>query len=125
MKHIIISLLYLLTLFCLSEFVFNPAYLYYEIWWLDIPMHIMGGFGVASLAGAILSYKGIKVSYMKLFMAYMTIAVTWEVYEHVLNYMNLGTWYGDRLPRVDIIDTVKDIFNGFLGMSFAYLFVRR
>jgi hypothetical protein len=125
MKHIIISSLYLLTLFCLSHFVFDPAFLYYEIWWLDIPMHLMGGFGVASLTGAILSYNGVKVSYTKLLAAYFLIAVSWEIYEHILNYMHLGTWYGERAPNADILDTLKDLVDGFLGMSFAYLFVRK
>lgn len=125
MKHIIISSLYLLTLFCLSKFVFDPSYLYYEIWWLDIPMHIMGGFGVASLTGAILSYKGVKVSYMNLVMSYFLVAIAWEGYEHILNYSNLGTWYGQRLPMSDIVDSLKDLFDGFLGMTVAYLFVRK
>ena len=125
MKHIIISSLYLIILFCLSEFVFDPAYLYYEIWWLDIPMHIMGGFGVASLTGAMLSYRGIKVSYAKLFLVYILIALAWEIYEHILNYIHIGTWYGQRLPVVDVRDSVKDLINGFVGMSIAYLFVRK
>lgn len=125
MKHIIISALYLVVLFCLSKFVFDPAYLYYEIWWLDIPMHIMGGFGVASLAGAILSYKGINVSYTKICIAYVLIALAWEGYEHILNYINIGTWYGQRLPMVDIRDSIKDLVDGFIGMSIAFLFVRK
>ncbi len=125
MKHIIISSLYLIILFCLSEFVFDPAYLYYEIWWLDIPMHIMGGFGIATLTGAMLSYRGVKVSYAKLFVVYILIALAWEGYEHILNYINLGTWYGQRLPVVDVRDSVKDLFDGFIGMSIAYLFVRK
>lgn len=125
MKHIIISSLYLIILFCLSEFVFDPAYLYYEIWWLDIPMHIMGGFGIATLTGAMLAYRGIKVSYAKLFVVYILIALAWEGYEHILNYINLGTWYGQRLPVVDVRDSVKDLFDGFIGMSIAYLFVRK
>lgn len=125
MKHIIISSLYLIILFCLSEFVFDPAYLYYEIWWLDIPMHIMGGFGIATLTGAMLSYRGIKVSYARLFVVYILIALAWEGYEHILNYINLGTWYGQRLPVVDVRDSVKDLFDGFIGMSIAYLFVRK
>jgi hypothetical protein len=53
MKQIMLSALYLLTLFSISEFIFNPTYLYYEIVWLDIPMHIFGGFGVASLTWAV------------------------------------------------------------------------
>jgi hypothetical protein len=118
MKHIIISALYLLVLFCLSKFVFDPSYLYYEIWWLDIPMHIMGGFGVASLTGAVLSYKGMKVSYAKLFIVYIIVALTWEVYEYGINMLTQGEWSG-------WFDTTKDLIDGYLGMSFAYLFVRK
>lgn len=125
MKHIIISSLYLLTLFCLSKFVFDPSYLYYELWWLDIPMHIMGGFGVASLTGAILSYRGIKVSYTKLFLIYLSVAVAWEIYEHMHNIRVMGAWYGLRTPQADILDTIKDLFDGFLGMIISYLFIRK
>ncbi len=88
-------------------------------------MHIMGGFGIATLTGAMLSYRGVKVSYAKLFVVYILIALAWEGYEHILNYINLGTWYGQRLPVVDVRDSVKDLFDGFIGMSIAYLFVRK
>ncbi|MFA6608580.1 MAG: hypothetical protein WCT07_01580 [Candidatus Paceibacterota bacterium] len=118
MKHIIISALYLLILFCLSKFVFDPSYLYYEIPWLDIPMHIMGGFGVASLAGAILAYNGEKISYFKLFVAYIVVAVTWELYEYIVSLTNFLPWNG-------WFDTIKDIIDGFIGMSVAYIFVKK
>ncbi len=118
MKHIIISASYLIILFCLSKFVFDPSYLYYELWWLDIPMHIMGGFGVASLTGAILSYKGNSVSYKKLYLTYIMIAVTWEAYEYIHDVMFAQDWGG-------WVDTIKDLINGFIGMSIAYLFVRK
>lgn len=118
MKHIIISSLYLLVLFCLSKFVFDPTYLYYEIPWLDIPMHIMGGFGVASLTGAILNYKGIHVSYKQLLITYFLVAIAWEIYEYGMNMFNRGMWSG-------WFDTVKDLFDGYVGMSIAYLFIRK
>jgi hypothetical protein len=118
MKHIIISALYLLTLFCLSRFVFEPSYLYYELPWLDIPMHIMGGFGVASLTGAIIAYRGGKVSYVALFASYIIVALIWEIYEYTRNIFLLGEWSG-------WLDTVKDLVDGFIGMSVAYLFVRK
>ena len=44
-------------------------------------MHIMGGFGVTSLVSAIFSYRGIKISYWKLFGIYMVVAIAWEIYE--------------------------------------------
>lgn len=118
MKHITISVLYLFILFCLSVFVFEPAHLYYEIWWLDIPMHVMGGFGVASLVGAILSYRGKKVSYKRLFLGYLTVALVWEIYEYVNALPSLLMWGG-------WFDTGKDLIDGAIGMSIAYLFVRK
>jgi hypothetical protein len=118
MKHIIISGLYLLILFCLSTFVFDPAYLYYEIWWLDIPMHIMGGFGVATLAASVLSYFDKTISYKKLFLAYLVVAITWESYEYIHDLMLHREWNG-------WFDTIKDLIDGAIGMNFAYLFVRK
>ena len=118
MRNIIISSLYLIILFCLSKFVFDPTYLYYEIWWLDIPMHIMGGFGTAFLAGSILAYKKIKVSYWRLFIIYIAAASAWEIYDYFNNVSLVLTWSG--WP-----DTIKDFVDGWIGMSIAYLFIRK
>lgn len=118
MKQIIISALYLIIIFCLSHFVFEPAYLYYEIWWLDIPMHILGGFGVAALANAILVYRGAKSSYWRLFAAYFVVAVVWEVYEYISSTFGNILWSG--WP-----DTIKDLFDGAIGASVAYLLVKK
>jgi hypothetical protein len=78
----------------------------------------MGGFGVASLTGAILSYKHYKVSYWKLFFTYLVVAICWELYEYVRNIMNYSDWSG-------WYDTFKDLFDGFIGMSIAYFFVKK
>lgn len=81
-------------------------------------MHIMGGFGVASLTGAIIAYRGGKVSYSALFLSYLAVATVWEIYEYVRNMFFSGDWSG-------WLDTVKDLFDGLIGMSVAYLFVRK
>lgn len=81
-------------------------------------MHIMGGFGVASFVAAVLSYKGFKVSYIKLLIAYLVVAVTWELYEYTQDILAMREWGG-------LFDTVKDLIDGFIGMSIAYLFVRK
>src|SRR6185369_9427789 len=83
MKQIITSALYLLTIFAVSQFIFEPTHLYYELRWLDIPMHIMGGFGVASLSSAVLAYFKKPVSFWKLFFMYTVIALAWETYEYM------------------------------------------
>ena len=118
MKHIIFSILYLIILFSLSTFVFDPTYLYYEIWWLDIPMHILAGFGLAYLTGAVLNYNKKKVSFWKLFVVYIVVATSWEVYEYFNNADLLIKWSGWQ-------DTVKDLVDGFIGMCIVYYFIRK
>ena len=115
MKHIIISGLFLVMLLALSVFVFDPTHLYYELPWLDIPMHILGGFGVASLTAAILTYRGKKVSLMSLFIAYSIVAVSWELYEYAKDFMTRDKWNG-------WYDTSKDLFDGALGVVVLYWF---
>lgn len=118
MKQVITSALYLLTIFSVSKFIFIPANLYYELSWLDIPMHIMGGFGVASLVSAIFTYKERKVSFLQLFWIYTTVAVVWEVYEYqsgVIAYHDISDW----------LDTIKDYIDGLAGVAVAYLFIRK
>lgn len=118
MKQIITSALYLLTLFIVSKYVFDPANLYYELKWLDIPMHIMGGFGVASLASSILSYRGVRVSFTKLLIAYSVVAVAWEMYEYTQDLSSYQDWNG-------WIDTCSDYINGLIGTAVAYLLLRK
>lgn len=118
MKSIFFSLLFLLIIFLVSHYIFEPTYLYYELWWLDILMHILGGFGVVSLTRAILSYKGIEVSYTKLFLAYIFVAVVWEIYELIRGVMVYDSIY-------KYLDTVKDLFDGYIGMSLFYFLIRK
>jgi hypothetical protein len=118
MKQIVTSALYLLTIVAVSHFIFEPAYLYYELKWLDIPMHIMGGFGIASLVSAVFSYAGRPVSFWHLFMLYAAAAVSWELYEYMQD-MAAGTdWNG-------WVDTIKDFIDGAIGVGLAYLFIRK
>ena len=118
MKQIITSALYLLMIFALSHFVFEPANLYYELKWLDIPMHIMGGFGIASIVAAILSHNEKPVSFVFLFVTYMVVALMWEVYEYLQGLVDYNTALGWT-------DTIKDYINGLIGTSLAYLFIRK
>jgi hypothetical protein len=81
-------------------------------------MHILGGFGVATLAGSILSYNNVKISYWKLFIAYIVIAIIWEIYEYTFHILFNNDWRG-------VFDTLKDLIDGCIGMSVAYFFIRK
>ena len=118
MKHIISSLLYLVILLCLSVFVFDPTNLYYEIWWLDIPMHIMGGFGVAALILSVVNYRRKTISYFYLIMLFLCVDVALEVYEVAVETMKSVPWNGWG-------DTIKDIIDGILGSSLAYYLLQK
>lgn len=105
--------IYLASLFSISEFIFNPLNLYYELWWLDIPMHILGGFGVGWFftSGLILLRK--KHSIKVIVFLTLSIMVMWEVYEYLLDLNDLRSWIGWK-------DTIADVFNGFVGMTIFY-----
>lgn len=118
MKHIISSLLYLLILFCLSKFVFDPTNLYYELPWLDIPMHGMGGFGVASLAIAIANYKKRTLSLQTVILVYLGVALGWELYELAHDLINGSSWNG--WP-----DTISDVINGGVGALVSYYLLKK
>jgi uncharacterized membrane protein len=81
-------------------------------------MHILGGFGVAALAGSILSYNGMNISYWKLFIAFIVVAIAWEIYEYIHDILIARMWNG-------WFDTTKDIIDGYIGMSIAYFFTRK
>mgnify|MGYP003343709046 CR=1 FL=1 len=118
MKNIILSLLFIAILFSVNQFIFIPAHLLYEIVWLDIPLHILGGILFASLYISILKYYKKQVKYINIIFFVMTIGVLWEIYEYYIHIFLGYDWNG-------ILDTVKDLFDDFLGVSIAYLFNKK
>lgn len=81
-------------------------------------MHIMGGFGVASLAVAIAEYFKKPISFWKLFAAYVVVAVAWELYEYVHDVVTYTDWNG-------WVDTSKDFINGAIGTLIAYILISK
>lgn len=119
MKHIITSALFLLVLFCLSVFIFDPTYLYFELPWLDIPMHVLGGFGVVSFLMAVAAHGKQKFTLSQVLMLYMCVAISWELYEVVKDLVvNHVAWNGWS-------DTVSDVVNGAVGAVVAFLFLKK
>lgn len=113
MKHVILSSIYLLVLFLISHYIFEPTYLYHELVWLDIPMHLLGGLGVGLLLMSIAEARGERFELPLLFMLFLAVAVTWEVYEYARGVMVYDSPY-------KYLDTVKDLVMGSLGFYSAY-----
>lgn len=117
MIKIIFSWCILLAIFSVSRFFFEPTNLYEEFWWLDIPMHIIGGMAVAYAVIAIAQYMKITISLRALLASYVVIAVMWEVSEYLQGYVvytSIIKW----------LDSVKDSINGAIGMAIVYFLTK-
>ena len=113
-----------LTAAILSLFVLNfiaiKFYLYYSIWWADMPMHFLGGFcsGIAILW--FLSSKNLlleidfKLIY-KIVLGILIIGVLWELYEILFyNILNQSLF--------NVLDTSHDILFDLAGGTFAIFY---
>ncbi len=107
------STLYLLAEFLISWFVFEPLHLYYEIWWLDIPMHIFGGFGVAWFFISLFTVLKKSHALRVILFCTLLIAVSWEIFERILDIFAIRAWNG-------WVDTIKDLIDGMIGALIAY-----
>lgn len=95
---------------------------------LDVPMHLLGGFGAGMLAVALherltapAHRKGLPRSYHALFVLgiVMVIAVAWEFHEYVLDAVNAGRPDWEKM-QLSIQDTMGDILNGLIGGAGAF-----
>ncbi len=120
-----------LGLFLASSIVFfhwfaNHMSLYWILRWLDIPMHILGGFiaalGVIWLAAALLFIRhnqklSPKKEWLWGIVGVLIIGILWEFLEAA---------YGlSGLRGVQAVDTIADIINDILGGIIGILFWKR
>lgn len=93
-------------------------YLYWHFWWLDIPMHFLGGVIVAL---GLYTLRDIRVFPDRFLTAVpvvalvFLVAVLWEVFEvkaGIPNYPNPSDYW---------FDTIKDICMGMCGGTLGYI----
>jgi hypothetical protein len=125
MQKVILILMSILATFLFSKYYLDANHFYYLLWWLDIIMHMWGGF----LFGLLYIYtqkflqttnnkKQKKLFYAKPNKTYFVlfiilIATLWEIYEVIL-FINTGTGWGG-FP-----DTIYDYINAIIGSALAY-----
>ena len=116
----------LVILLSVANGVADYWHLYYIIWWLDIPMHVLGGSSVAFAALALYfrtkrARRGEETALFVWLLAIasaLTIGLGWEIYEYVID--RVVAAYGDQLG-----DTIKDLFDDLIGgMVAAWVFLR-
>ena len=120
-------LLFLIIIFVVIAGVNSFAlenFLYWELPWLDIPMHFLGGFwlGLGALWLYYLSgsFKNISDDHRRkgyaLFLSFASAFVlgnVWEIYEFGMDLI------ADRASQYDMLDTLSDLFLDVLGGTLA------
>lgn len=82
-------------------------YLYWRLWWFDIPMHILGGLAVGSfLIGFLIRFRP------RLFLlGCLIIFVGWEVFEYLAGFPREANY---------AFDTALDLLDDTVGALVAY-----
>lgn len=112
-------------LFLILGFLFAAAHnfamatsLYWFYPWFDIPMHFWGGALVSLGLFSLYSFKPtpISPSLAITVLALLLVAISWEVFERVIDSYN---------PVTYIFDTSKDLLVGLFGGLSAHFLLRR
>src|SRR3989344_86147 len=84
--------------------------LYWRIWWLDIPMHFLGGMWAVLFAAWFFARRGEPFPLLWCLGFAFVIGIVWEIFEYV---------EGIILPQYlsYTVDTVKDICMDILGAA--------
>lgn len=82
--------------------------LYWRFRWFDTPMHVLGGFTMASFAVGLLG----RAYRPQLFLAFVAVAtIGWEIFEF---------YSGAPQPQPVLFDTAHDLVNDAIGAMLAF-----
>ena len=116
--RLLLAQLLLLVPLSITTWFAVEYFLYWRIWWLDIPMHFLGGFWVGLAAIYLLSKY--EISKYKCFFAVMfivfIIGLSWEVFEFTLD--TLITF-----KKQNSLDSSSDMFFDLAGGVVSYLYI--
>lgn len=107
-------------------------YWYWRIWWLDMPMHLVGGIIIGMLAlwylkqnkKELLPALGFFDQLFLVLGASALVGVFWEFYEFFLDMFVLKSQLAFYMTQLGAVDTVKDLANDLFGAAIAFLIFR-
>jgi 4-amino-4-deoxy-L-arabinose transferase-like glycosyltransferase len=103
----LVRLLFISVVVLFLHYVATTLYLYWTVWWFDIPMHFLGGVLVGSAVAYAASLRRVRVPRKGYVIAAFVIGLVWEAFE---------LWNGDTSMRdwPDMtLDLVMDCIGGF------------
>lgn len=107
----------------MMHFFASVFYLYWQFWWLDIVMHILGGFLVVLVIicfSKMISFYDqftLEKKFFFVFFWLFLVTVFWELFEFFLEKVDPTIGYAYW------IDTFSDIVAGLLGGVLSFIFV--
>lgn len=113
MKNVLFYLILIFGMLAVSHFVFDRLHLYDEFLWLDIPMHILGGFLLSGLLLSVLATRKIKPDIRVLLSFFFIVASVWEMHEFFIREVVERSWFG-------FFDTAKDYIMGAVGVYYGH-----
>lgn len=93
-------------------------FLYWRIWWFDIPMHVLGGVWAGLCAAWLLARRGHAFSLVWCLSFAFAVGVAWEIFEYS---EGIATSRYLSYP----MDTAKDLAMDLFGAAAGYLLAHR
>ncbi len=115
LKTTTIIFLIALSVLAVLHLIALSLYLYWQVWWFDIPMHLLGGasivLGLHTLADLRMAPRSLATSLGNVLLIVLGIAIAWEMFQYAVT---------EVLKHNYISDTLGDIAVGLLGSLVGY-----
>jgi hypothetical protein len=120
---------WLLLVVGVANWVGTELYLYWSIWWYDIPMHFMGGLWVALVVAWVYAFR-VNINQKK-FSSYvwvviggtLVVGIAWELYELCIDATSLAD--GIHYITDTASDIIMDTAGAIVGALYTYKFFAR
>lgn len=120
---------WLLLIVGIANWVGTELYLYWSVWWYDIPMHFMGGLWVSLVVAWAYAFR-VDINQKK-FGSYvwvviggtLLVGIVWELYELCIDATSLAD--GIHYVTDTTSDIIMDIAGGIVGALYTHKFFNR
>lgn len=117
-RHILFAQLLAALILAILTWVAVSFYLYWRLWWFDIPMHAIGGLWAGLCAAWFLARREKPFSLAWCLGFAFVVGIAWEVFEYS---EGIAAPYFLDYP----LDTLKDLTADLVGAAAGYLLARR
>lgn len=117
MRLLLAQLLILFPL-TITSWLAVEYFLYWRIWWLDIPMHFFGGAWAGIFSVWFIARMGNSPSLLWCLAFALFVGVAWEIFEY-------SEGIASAYHFSYILDTVKDLAFDVLGAIFGWILAKK